>query len=47
MSKPKDQRNCAAKQKQAKKKKCQGNDLIARKKKIKQKKKFLKAGEES
>ena len=32
MSKPKDQENCAAKQKQAKKKKkiCQGKGLIAR-----------------
>ena len=37
MSKPKDQRNCATKQKQEEKK-CQGNDLIARKKKTK---KFL------
>ena len=43
MLKPKDQRNCAAKQKQAaKKNKCQEKDLIARKKKI-----ILKAEEES
>ena len=46
MSKPKDQTNCATKQKQAtkKKKKCQEKDLIAR---IKKKKKFLKAKKES
>ena len=44
MSKPKDQGNYAAKQKQATKKICQGEDLIAR---CKKKKKILKAGEES
>ena len=38
MSKPKDQGNCAVKQKQAKKKICQRKDLLARSKK---KKKFL------
>ena len=37
MSKPKDQENCAAKQKQVTKKNCQGKDLIARKKKKKKK----------
>ena len=31
MSKPKDQENCVAKQKQVTKKNCQGKDLIARK----------------
>ena len=41
MSKPKDQRNCVAKKKQATKKKCKEKDLIACKKK------FLKAEEES
>ena len=35
MSKPKDQGNCAVKQKQAKKKICQRKDLIARSKKKK------------